>query len=135
MTFSVSVQLKTQQNELQITSPLLLFIFCEMSWNKLLNQLPPLNNVYQGFSSPNLGSLTHNLLNFLNGLIHLQFLELFIIIFRDIHYHFQGYQDENLKLVSQQYRAWSDCTDVQAGLALYIQVAKANHFRFQQGKG
>ena len=23
------------------------------------------------------------------------------------------------KLVSQQYRAWSDCTDVQAGLALY----------------
>ena len=24
-----------------------------------------------------------------------------------------------LKLVSQQYRAWSDCTEVQAGLALY----------------
>ena len=36
-----------------------------------------------------------------------------------MHYHFLGYQDENLKLVSQQYRAWSDCTDVQAGLALY----------------
>ena len=25
---------------------------------------------------------------------------------------FKGYQDKNLKLVSQQYRAWSDCTDV-----------------------
>ena len=24
-----------------------------------------------------------------------------------------------LKFVSQQYRAWSDCTDVEAGLALY----------------
>ena len=40
-------------------------------------------------------------------------------IFGTVHYHFYGYQDENLKLVSQQYRAWSDCTDVQAGLALY----------------
>ena len=40
------------------------------------------------------------------------FLALSIIIFRDIQY-------ENLKLVSQQYRAWSDCKDVQAGLALY----------------
>ena len=28
-------------------------------------------------------------------------------------------RNENLKLVSQQYRAWSDCMDVQAGLALY----------------
>ena len=47
-----------------------------------------------------------NLLNFLNGTIHLQFLE------------FQGYEDENLKMVSQQYyRAWSECTYVQAGLA------------------
>ena len=25
----------------------------------------------------------------------------------------------NMKLVSQQYRAWSDCTDVLAGLDLY----------------
>ena len=32
---------------------------------------------------------------------------------------FKGYQDVNLKLVSQQNRAWSDCTDVQTGLALY----------------
>ena len=40
-------------------------------------------------------------------------------IFGTVHYHFYGYQDENLKLVSQQYRAWTDCTDVQAGLALY----------------
>ena len=40
-------------------------------------------------------------------------------IFGTVHYHFQGYEDENLKLVSQQYRAWSDWTDVQAGLALY----------------
>ena len=30
--------------------------------------------------------------------------------------HFKGYQDENLKLVSQEYRA---SMDVQAGLALY----------------
>ena len=43
---------------------------------------------------------------------HDPFLELFIITF-------YGYQDENFKLVSQQYRAWSDCTEVQAGLALY----------------
>ena len=39
-------------------------------------------------------------------------------IFGTFHYHFQGNQDENLKLVSQQYRAWSDCMDVQASLAL-----------------
>ena len=31
-------------------------------------------------------------------------------IFGTLHYH---YRDENL--VSQQYRAWSDCTEVQAG--------------------
>ena len=31
----------------------------------------------------------------------------------------QGYQDENLALVGQQYRAWSEYTDVQAGLVLY----------------
>ena len=35
------------------------------------------------------------------------------------HYHFQGYQDGNLKLVSQKYGAWSDCMDVQASLTLY----------------
>ena len=28
-----------------------------------------------------------------------------------VHYHFNRYQDENLKFVSQQYRAWSDCTE------------------------
>ena len=39
-------------------------------------------------------------------------MELSIIIFRDIY-------DDNLKLVSQQYRSRSDCTDVQTGLALY----------------
>ena len=39
--------------------------------------------------------------------------------FGTVQYHFQRCQDENLQLVSQQYRAWSDCTDVQAGLALY----------------
>ena len=38
-----------------------------------------------------------------------------------IYYHFYGYQDENLKLVSQQYRAWSYFKDVQAGLAQYWQ--------------
>ena len=37
-------------------------------------------------------------------------------IFGTLHNHFLGYQDE--KLVSHQYRAWSDCMDVQAGLAL-----------------
>ena len=40
-------------------------------------------------------------------------------LFGTVHYHFKGYQDENLKLDSQQYRAWSDCMDVQAGLAQY----------------
>ena len=40
-------------------------------------------------------------------------------IFATVHYHFKGYQDGNLKLVSQQYRAWSDCTEEQASLALY----------------
>ena len=38
-------------------------------------------------------------------------------IFGTVHYHFQGYQDENLKLVSQQYRAWSDCTARKCSLA------------------
>ena len=56
--------------------------------------------------------LTLTMPNFLNGIIRRPFLPLSIIIF-------EGYQDENLKMVSQQYRAWSDCTAVQAGLALY----------------
>ena len=30
-----------------------------------------------------------------------------------------GILDKNLKLVSQQYRVWSDCTELQAGLTLY----------------
>ena len=47
--------------------------------------------------------LTLNLLNFKNGIIHLQFLELSIII----------YQDEN-------FRAWSVFTDVQAGLTILV---------------
>ena len=46
-------------------------------------------------------------------------MEYSILHFGTVYYHFQGHQDENLKMVSQQYRAWLDCTDVQAGLALY----------------
>ena len=56
--------------------------------------------------------LTLNLMNFLNGIIHLPFLELSVIIIWDI-------KNRTWKMVSQQYRAWSNCTDVQAGLALY----------------
>ena len=63
--------------------------------------------------------LTNNLLNFLNGLVHLHFLECPLSVL-------EIYQVENLKLVSQQYRAWSDCRHMQTGLAL--QVAKANYF-------
>ena len=37
-------------------------------------------------------------------------------IFGTFYCHFLG---ENLKLVSQQYRAWSDCTNMQAGLVLF----------------
>ena len=40
-------------------------------------------------------------------------------IYGFFYYYFQGYQCENLQLVNQQYRAWSDCTNLQAGLALY----------------
>ena len=54
------------------------------------------------------------LLNFLNGTIHIHpFLEFSIIIFRDIKMRTCN------KLVSQLCRAWSDCSEVQAGLALY----------------
>ena len=52
------------------------------------------------------------MLNFLNGIIHLPFLKLSIIIFRDIKMRLQS-------VVSQQYRAWSDGTEVQASLAVY----------------
>ena len=48
------------------------------------------------------GYLTHKLLNYLNGIIHFQFLELYVIIFK-------GYQDDNLYVVSQQFRAWPAC--------------------------
>ena len=40
-------------------------------------------------------------------------------IFATLQYHIQGYQDVHLKLDRQQYKAWSDCMDVQAGMALY----------------
>ena len=53
--------------------------------------------------------LTLNLLNFLNRIIHLLFLKLFIIVFFI----------KMWKLVSQQYRAWSDCMDVQTDLTLH----------------
>ena len=35
-------------------------------------------------------------------------------------------------LAVQQYRAWSDCMDVQAVLTIF--VAKTNYFQFQQDK-
>ena len=56
--------------------------------------------------------LTLNLLSSINGIIHLPFLEQSVFIFRDI-------KVRTWKLVSQQYRAWSNCTDVQSGLAVY----------------
>ena len=41
-----------------------------------------------------------------------------------------------MKMISQQYRAWSDYTDVQAQWPESILVAKANNiFRFQQDMG
>ena len=40
-------------------------------------------------------------------------------IFGKVHYHCKEYLDENMKMLSQQYGAWSDSTDVQSGLALY----------------
>ena len=41
------------------------------------------------------------------------------IFFWNLRWYLQRLQDENFKSVSQQYRAWSDCTDVQTGLTLY----------------
>ena len=57
--------------------------------------------------------LTLTMPNFLNGIIYIPF-------FGTSHYHFFWDKMKNLKLVSHQYRArlWSDCMDVQAGLAL-----------------
>jgi hypothetical protein len=49
--------------------------------------------------------------------------------FGTIHYQFWGYQDENLKLVKQQYIAWSYCP---LCTSLTILMVKANHFWFQQ---
>ena len=50
-----------------------------------------------------------------NNQIHLPF-------FGTVHYHFKGYEDQNLKLVSLQYRlnglTWSDFKDVQTDLRL-----------------
>ena len=79
-----------------------------------INSCEGFDNLRRG----NYGSLNHvimltlNLLNYINRIIYLPFLELSIIIF-------YGNQDESLKLVSQQYRAWSECTEVLAGLVLY----------------
>ena len=47
-------------------------------------------------------------------------------IYRTFHYHFKGYQDENLKLVSQQY---TDSMHGCAGWPGSILMAKANYFR------
>ena len=76
-------------------------------WN-IFNSAPLLTEWWQQFLCELL-KLPVNLLNFLNGIIHLPVLELCIIIV-------QEYQDE--KLVSQQYKILSDCTAVQADLAL-----------------
>ena len=57
--------------------------------------------------------LTLNLLNFLNGIIHLQFLALPIIIFRDVKMKNWSWS------ANSNYRPWLDCTDGQVGLALY----------------
>ena len=107
-----------------------------------------------------LHSLTPNLLNFLNGVIHVPFLELSNIMFSDIKIKTRnvsighgcphlcnfgrtdrrkdgrmdkgkskcplkwGHNQISLHMIMEslepgQYRAWSDCTDVQVGLALY----------------
>ena len=58
-------------------------------------------------------NLTLNLLNVFNGIIYLPFLELTIIIFKDI-------RMKTWKLICQQYKTWSECMDTQAGLALYL---------------
>ena len=65
------------------------------------------NNVFCNIHLLHKLLLTLNLLNFLNGLIHLPFLELSIIIFREI----------KIAWISSTVR--SDCKGVQAGLVLY----------------
>ena len=51
-----------------------------------------------------------------------EFLKLYYLtsIFGTVHYHFRNmYQDVNLKLVNQHFRAWSESIYVQTGLAIY----------------
>ena len=62
-----------------------------------------------------------NLSKLFKSTLTLNLLNLLTSFFGTVHYQFWKCHDENLKLVIQQYRAWSDCTDVhvQAGLALY----------------
>ena len=43
-------------------------------------------------------------------------MDLFKFNFQTIRCKFKGYQDQNMNFRSQQYRAWSDTTDVQASL-------------------
>ena len=57
-------------------------------------------------------SLTLNLLNFLKWNNPTS-------IFGDVQYNFRDIKMRTEKFVSQQYRGWLDCTDVQAGLTLY----------------
>ena len=45
--------------------------------------------------------------------------------FGTVHYHFYGYQDENFKMVNQEYRAWSDCMD---------DIHKTDNGQFQKWK-
>ena len=52
--------------------------------------------------------LTFSLLKFLKRLVHLLSI---LGLLRDF--------DENMSVASKWYRAWLDCMDVQAGLALY----------------
>ena len=40
-------------------------------------------------------------------------------MFGTVHYHFMDIKIRTHRLVSHQYRVWSDCTYAQAGLALY----------------
>ena len=54
--------------------------------------------------------------------------------FGAVHYHFQGYQDENLKLHGQPTVYSLVRPHGCAGKPGSILVAKANHFRFQQDK-
>ena len=66
-------------------------------------------------------SITAQCLSYLINHFHVEFLKWNNppSTFGTVHYHFKGYQDENLKFVSQPFRAWSDYTDVYAGLTLY----------------